>query len=135
MSMLELQFPSLMRVAAAEAEFFSPEPGLLRRVLAHNDKMMLVEHRMERTWIGTRHSHPHDQMVYVIKGRLRFSCGEEAEFEACEGDSFVLKGGIEHSAYALEPAIVLDVFTPYRADYVRAARAARKQPHAQDRDS
>jgi quercetin dioxygenase-like cupin family protein len=126
MTMLELQFPDLMRVTAAEAAFFSPEPGLLRRVLAHNDKMMLVEHRMERTWVGTRHSHPHDQMVYVIKGRLRFSCGTEQEFEAREGDSFVLKGGIEHSAFALEPAIVLDVFTPYRADYVAAGRAGGK---------
>jgi len=135
MSMFELQFPDLMRVTAAEAEFYSPEPGLLRRVLAHNDKMMLVEHRMERTWVGTRHSHPHDQMVYVIKGRLRFSCGDEREFEAGEGDSFVLKGGIEHSAFALEPAVVLDVFTPYRADYVGAGRTGGKQPHGQDRDS
>jgi quercetin dioxygenase-like cupin family protein len=136
MTMLEPQFPNLMRVAAADAEFFSPEPGLLRRILAHNDKMMLVEHRMERTWIGSRHSHPHDQMVYVIKGRLRFSCGEEEEFEAREGDSFVLKGGIEHSARALEPAIVLDVFTPYRADYVAATRPPGKQAHdAQNRDS
>lgn len=135
MTMLEPQFPDLMRVAAAEAEFFSPEPGLLRRILAHNDKMMLVEHRMERTWVGKRHAHPHDQMVYVIKGRLRFSCGKEEEFEAREGDSFVLKGGIEHSAFALEPAIVLDVFTPYREDYVGSGPSGRKQPDGQDRDS
>jgi quercetin dioxygenase-like cupin family protein len=34
------------------------------------------------------------------------------------GDSFVVKGGVEHQAWALEPAVVLDVFTPYREDYV-----------------
>src|SRR5579863_9969705 len=111
-------FADLMRVSARDAEFFSPEPGLKRRILAHNEKMMLVEHRMEATWIGARHSHPHDQMVYVIRGRLQFFCGDQ-EFEAAAGDSFVLKGGIEHSARALEEAIVLDVFTPYREDYVR----------------
>src|SRR5580693_5572708 len=114
MIMPNLKFPDLMRVAARDSEFFSPEPGLLRRILAHNDKMMLVEHRMVETWIGARHSHPHDQMVYVIKGRLQFCCGDE-EFVARAGDSFVLKGGIEHAARALEAAIVLDVFTPYRA--------------------
>jgi quercetin dioxygenase-like cupin family protein len=111
------EFADLMRVSARDTEFFSPEPGLKRRILAHNKNMMLVEHQMEATWVGARHSHPHDQMVYVIRGRLRFYCGKD-EFEAAPGDSFVLKGGIEHSARALEEAIVLDVFTPYREDYV-----------------
>jgi quercetin dioxygenase-like cupin family protein len=135
MTMLEPQFPDLMRVSAEEADFFSPEPGLLRRILAHNDKMMLVEHRMVETWIGSRHSHPHDQMVYVIKGRLRFYCGDQ-EFVARAGDSFVLKGGIEHSARALEAAIVLDVFTPYRADYVNDNHSlGKKSRDDQNRDS
>jgi quercetin dioxygenase-like cupin family protein len=111
-------FPDLMRVREPDAPpFFSPEPGLLRRILAHNEKMMLVEHRMEKTWVGARHSHPHDQMVYVITGRLIFNCAGQ-EFEARPGDSFVIKGGIEHDARALEAAVVLDVFTPYREDYL-----------------
>jgi quercetin dioxygenase-like cupin family protein len=111
-------FPDLMRVREADAPpFFSPEPGLLRRILAHNEKMMLVEHRMEKTWVGARHSHPHDQMVYVVTGRLIFNCAGH-EFEARPGDSFVIKGGIEHDARALEAAVVLDVFTPYREDYL-----------------
>jgi quercetin dioxygenase-like cupin family protein len=135
MTMFEPQFPVLMRVSADEASFFSPEPGLLRRILAHNEKMMLVEHRMEATWVGARHSHPHDQMVYVIQGRLLFSCGDE-EFEARAGDSFVLKGGIEHSARALEAAVVLDVFTPFRADYLSGNDLAGRRPRDdQNRDS
>jgi quercetin dioxygenase-like cupin family protein len=56
-------------------------------------------------------------MVYVVLGRLRFSCGSET-FEARTGDSFVLRGGIEHQAWALETSIVLDVFAPYREDYL-----------------
>jgi quercetin dioxygenase-like cupin family protein len=111
-------FLDLMRVRAGEAAFFSPEPGLRRRILAHNENMMLVEHRMEPAWVGARHSHPHDQLVYIIEGRLRFFCGAD-EFDVGAGDSFVLRGGIEHSARALgEPAVVLDVFTPYREDYL-----------------
>jgi quercetin dioxygenase-like cupin family protein len=112
------RFPDLMRMTSAESVAFSPEPGLLRRILAHNEKMMLVEHRMEPTWVGARHSHPHDQMVYIVEGRLRFHCGDD-EFEAVAGDSFVVRGGVEHCARALgEPAVVLDVFTPYREDYL-----------------
>jgi quercetin dioxygenase-like cupin family protein len=119
------KFPDLMRVRNAESEFFTPEPGLQRRILAHNEHMMLVEHRMEDGWVGARHQHPHDQMVYVVKGRLRFGCGSEV-FEVAAGDSFILRGGIDHQAWALEPCVVLDVFTPYREDYV--AMAGRSAP-------
>jgi quercetin dioxygenase-like cupin family protein len=72
---------------------------------------------MKVGWAGARHAHPHDQLVYVISGRLRFCAGAD-EFEVAGGDSFVLRGGLEHQAWALEPSVVLDVFTPYREDYV-----------------
>jgi quercetin dioxygenase-like cupin family protein len=112
-------FPAVHRAPSLDlARSFSPEPGLLRRILAHNENMMLVEHRMENGWVGTRHSHPHDQLVYVISGRLRFQCGDEI-FEGGAGDSFILRGGVEHQAWALEPSQVLDVFTPYREDYLK----------------
>jgi quercetin dioxygenase-like cupin family protein len=117
-----MESPDVMRVPASAAPAaFSPEPGLTRRILAHNDKMMLVEHRMSADWVGTRHSHAHDQMVYVIAGRLRFRCGTE-EFEAGAGDSFVVRGGVEHEARALAPSLVLDVFTPSREDYLPRGR-------------
>ena len=96
----------------------TPEPGLTRRVLAHNPSLMLVEHRMEAGWAGTRHSHPQDQLVYVLAGRLEFQCGSEPKFEAKAGDSFVVKGGVEHQAWALEALHVLDVFTPTRSDFL-----------------
>jgi quercetin dioxygenase-like cupin family protein len=110
-------FPDLMRVLPDAAPVSTPEPGLERRILAHNENMMLVEHRMKVGWAGARHAHPHDQLVYVISGRLRFAAGAD-EFEVAGGDSFILRGGLEHQAWALEPSVVLDVFTPYREDYV-----------------
>lgn len=113
-------FPDVMRIRADDPIAFSPEPGLERRILAHNENMMLVEHRMQLGWEGTRHSHPHDQLVYVISGHLRFACGDE-RFEGKAGDSFILRGGVEHQAWALEPSVVLDVFTPYREDYLARA--------------
>jgi quercetin dioxygenase-like cupin family protein len=108
--------PEVTRCMGQEAEPFTPEPGLTRRVLAHNPRLMLVEHRMQLGWVGTRHSHPHDQGVYVVSGRLRVCCGVET-FEVGPGDTFVVRGGVEHQAWALEPAVVLDVFTPTREDY------------------
>jgi len=96
---------------------FSPEPGLKRHILANNPELMLVEHHMEQGWEGTRHSHPHHQLVYVIAGHLRVDCGGKT-FEVHAGDSFIVDGGVEHQAWALAPSTVLDVFTPTRQDYL-----------------
>jgi quercetin dioxygenase-like cupin family protein len=95
----------------------SPEPGLTRRVGAYNDKLFLAEHRMEKGWVGARHSHPHDQVVYIVSGHLKVIGGDK-EFEVKTGESFIVKGGIEHQATALEPSVVIDVFTPCRLDYL-----------------
>jgi len=103
-------------VRVEETEPVSPETGLSRQVLAYNEKLMLVRNLMERGWIGMRHSHPHEQLVYVIRGHIQFTAGE-ATFNARTGDSFVLPGGVEHQALALEESEVLDVFYPYREDY------------------
>ena len=95
----------------------APEPGLTRRVGAYNEKLFLAEHRMEKGWVGAAHSHPHEQVVYVISGLLRVSCAGQT-FDVRSGDSFVVRGGVEHQASALEASHVIDVFTPCRNDYL-----------------
>jgi quercetin dioxygenase-like cupin family protein len=104
-------------VPAGAAAASAPEPGLTRLVGAYNDKLFLAEHRMQAGWIGTAHSHPHDQMAYVISGRLQVTAGGRT-FEVHTGDSFVIGGGVEHQATALEASVVIDVFTPCRTDYL-----------------
>ena len=107
----------VVHVRPGEMARSEPEPGLTRLVGAYNDKLFLAEHRMEQGWVGAAHSHPHDQMAYVISGRLRVRAGAET-FEAGPGDTFVIRGGVEHQASALAPSVVIDVFTPCREDYV-----------------
>jgi quercetin dioxygenase-like cupin family protein len=108
-------FPDVSFVA--DAKRTHPEPGLTRLVGACNDKLFLVEHRMEKGWTGAAHSHPHDQIVYVVTGHLAVTAGGRS-FEARAGDSFVVRGGVEHQASAIQPSLVIDVFTPCREDYL-----------------
>jgi quercetin dioxygenase-like cupin family protein len=103
-------------VASQEESMTEPEPGLRRQVMSYSPSMMLVRHRMKEGWVGVRHSHPHEQMVYVVSGRLSF-VHPGGSFDAKAGDSFLVPGGVEHQASALEDSEVLDVFTPYREDY------------------
>jgi quercetin dioxygenase-like cupin family protein len=102
---------------AANIKPSQPEPGLTRRVGAYNDKLFLAEHVMEKGWVGAKHSHPHEQIVYVVLGHLKVTVGDES-FDARAGDSFVVQGGVEHQASAVEPSLVIDVFTPRRDDYL-----------------
>lgn len=103
-------------ISQQDAREIQVERGLMRQVLSRGDQMMLVRHVMQAGWEGERHSHPHEQLVYVIRGRLMFTRGAE-NFEVVGGDSFVVAGGVEHQAVAMEDSEVLDVFAPPREDY------------------
>lgn len=96
----------------------TPEPGMIRQVLAYNSKLMIVRHNFTAGWVGARHSHPHDQMVYVVSGRILFKA-EGKQWEMGPGDSIVVDGSLEHEASALEASEVLDIFTPFREDYAK----------------
>ena len=117
MSPTKQTFPDYSVVKSTDMAIHSPEPGLVRRVGAYNEKLFLAEHRMQKGWVGVRHQHPHDQVVFVVTGQLSVTIGNEA-FVVNAGDSFVVRGGIEHQATALADAVVLDVFTPCREDYL-----------------
>jgi quercetin dioxygenase-like cupin family protein len=94
-----------------------PEPGLKRQVLSYSATMMLVRHEMCEGWRGAAHKHPHEQIVYVISGRLRITVGSTT-FDATAGDDFIVKSNVEHQASALQASVVLDVFSPAREDYL-----------------
>src|SRR5450631_4396590 len=100
-------FPDLVVKSGDEMARSHPELGLTRLIGAHNGKLLLAEHHMEAGWAGAAHSHPHDQMAYVVSGHLRVRAGERT-FEVRTGDSFVIQGGVEHQASALEPSVVID---------------------------
>ena len=64
------------------------------------------------------HSHPHEQLGIVLRGMQALVVdGVARELGPLEG--YVLPGGVEHSAYCgPEGALVLDVFSPVREDYL-----------------
>jgi quercetin dioxygenase-like cupin family protein len=99
-------------------EMVSPEPGLHRQVMSYSPSMMLVRNLMVKGWVGAKHSHPHEQIVYVARGRIRFE-HPGGVFNLGPGESFLVPGGVEHQASAFEDSEVLDIFTPMREDYAK----------------
>jgi quercetin dioxygenase-like cupin family protein len=103
-------------IASKDEGMSSPEPGLRRQVMSYSPSMMLVRHTMVEGWVGARHSHPHEQMVYIVRGRIRFE-HPGGIFDVRSGESFLVSGNVEHQASALEDSEVIDIFTPMREEY------------------
>jgi quercetin dioxygenase-like cupin family protein len=108
--------PDVVTVNGGDVKGREAFDNLSRRVLAYNDKLMLVEHVMEKDSVFPLHSHPHEQLAYLVSGHILVRAGDR-EFEAFAGDSFVVRGDIEHQVIAVERSVALDIFTPYREDY------------------
>jgi quercetin dioxygenase-like cupin family protein len=62
------------------------------------------------------HTHPHEQIGYLVRGRLRFQIGDE-EQELSEGDSWLVPSNVPHFVTALEDSIAIDIFSPPREEY------------------
>jgi quercetin dioxygenase-like cupin family protein len=110
-------FDGLTIVDGSKVKWFHAFENLQRKVHAFNDKLMLTEHHMAKGSVFPRHSHPHEQLAYLISGHIRVCVGDYT-FEGRAGDSFIVRGGIEHQVWALEESIALDIFTPVREDYL-----------------
>jgi hypothetical protein len=67
--------------------------------------------------IGSLHSHPHEELIYVTLSRIRVTA-EGTIFEAMEASSFIVACGVDHQTCAVLDAEVLDVFAPYRETFV-----------------
>ena len=110
-------FDGLTICDGSKVRWFHAFENLERKVHAFNDKLMLTEHHMAKGSVFPRHSHPHEQLAYLVSGHIKVCCGDYT-FEGRAGDSFVVRGGIEHQVWAIEESVALDIFTPVREDYL-----------------
>jgi quercetin dioxygenase-like cupin family protein len=91
-------------------------PGLIRRTLGETSDAMLVEFRSEAGVKIPPHSHPNQQVGYVVRGKLEIII--EGVATLCQpGDSYSIPGGVEHGAHFLVESIVVECFSPPREDY------------------
>lgn len=95
----------------------TPEPGVTRRVLAHNTNLMAVEVHFDKGSVGTVHRHPHEQVTYVVSGDFTY---EEAgqTYTIHQGDSYYVAPDVPHGVVCLKEGVLLDIFTPQREDFL-----------------
>ena len=99
--------------------------GIRRRTLAAGEQMMQMLVTLDPGSQLPEHQHPHEQLTYVLHGRLRFFIAGVAR-ELGPGESLCIPGGTLHAAEALEPTLVVDTFSPPREDLLEEDRSLKR---------
>ena len=102
-------------------------PGVKRQVLTWSEGLMLVRVAFEDGAVGPPHSHPHLQSCYVESGVFEVTIGPETRLLRA-GDSFTVPADVLHGVRAHAGGVLVDVFTPYREDFVRSASSGVGEP-------
>jgi len=102
-------------------------PGCRART-PYGKHLMLSHLRIEPGAQVPPHSHPHEQAGMLLSGRMELTIGDETRVVA-PGSMYIIPADTPHRAVAIgpEPAVVLDVFSPVREDYVRMTNAYFRQ--------
>jgi len=92
-----------------------------RRYLAHLPHLMMVVIDFEdgpAPQPDPPHSHPHEQISYVVSGEINLVLGNEIT-HLNPGDVFTVPSNVSHSIQLLTPkARLVDTFTPIREEFL-----------------
>jgi quercetin dioxygenase-like cupin family protein len=113
----QLQYTSFQEIAV---EHLNP---LIERQFVHGEKSMLARLLLRKGAVVPRHSHPNEQITYILDGVLRFTMGDGRVIDVKAGEVLVIPANMPHAAEALEDTIDLDVFAPPREDWISGSDA------------
>lgn len=118
--------PAVQIVDLGDEMPWSAAPGVdMRGVFGSGAMLNLVE--LEPDAVVPLHSHPHEQIGFVVSG-LEILEIAGTEYRLGPNEAYVIPGGVEHGGRGgPEGCVVIDVFQPVREDYRDAMTAAARQ--------
>lgn len=108
---------------ATQEPFVTTPEGSERRLLSYGGNIMLVQFSFEAGVTAAMHSHPHEQIGYVVSGLLDLLMDGSPPTRLVAGASYYVAPNIRHGIVTHEPTILLDCFTPIREDFLPSDRA------------
>jgi quercetin dioxygenase-like cupin family protein len=91
-------------------------PGLTRRTLIQSQSLMICEFTFDAHVEIPTHSHPHEQVGYLVEGHVEMIIDGEKTV-LMKGDSYCAPANVPHGVFTLEPSVIVDTFYPPREDY------------------
>ncbi len=107
----------LLADATQEPAFTTPE-GAARRVLSYGGGMMLVQFTFDAGVTAPVHSHPHEQIGYVVSGEIDLIMEGHETARLVSECSYYVAPDVRHGIITLAPTVLLDCFTPIREDFL-----------------
>ncbi len=92
-------------------------PGVRRTLVSVGERAMAVRFDLAKGSAIPAHSHPHEQIGFVMAGQLRFTVEGETTLVKT-GDGYFIPANAVHSAEVPEDTVAIDVFSPVREDYL-----------------
>ena len=101
--------PKIIQMKGLETTIFT---GL------HGEKMMMVLNATLPKQNVPLHSHPHEKVGMVYRGKAKLRIGDE-ERTVKKGDFYCIPANVPHSDTVVgdEPFVMLDIFYPVREDF------------------
>jgi quercetin dioxygenase-like cupin family protein len=87
----------------------------ISRRMVVGEKEMIVFWKMKAGARAAMHRHPHEQIFWMLSGRMEFTLNGEKR-TCVAGDVGVVPSDTPHEAYFPEDTEVIDVFAPPRED-------------------
>jgi quercetin dioxygenase-like cupin family protein len=90
----------------------------IERQMIWGERLMVCRLRFAPRVVTAVHSHPHEQITLVERGRVVFTVGDEQRIAAA-GDVLHFPSQLRHGATMLDEEVVLiDIFSPIREDFL-----------------
>ena len=91
--------------------------GVSRKILGYDEGLMMVLVRFDKGAVGSLHHHEHRQVSYIASGSFEVTIdGVKSILQT--GDCYFVRPNLEHGVLALESGVLVDVFSPARADFI-----------------
>lgn len=103
---------------AAEEEPALTTDGAERRVLSYGGGLMLVQFTFRAGVASLEHSHPHEQIGYVVSGEIDVIVEGAEPQRLTSGGSYYVPSNVRHYIKTFAPSVLVDAFTPVRSDFL-----------------
>ncbi|MCF0058839.1 cupin domain-containing protein [Dyadobacter sp. CY356] len=91
--------------------------GVKRKIMSYDENVMMVKVAFQTGGIGSLHNHVHRQISYVDSGIFEITIQENKKILK-QGDAFFIPPNLVHGAFCIEKGTLIDIFTPYREDFI-----------------
>jgi quercetin dioxygenase-like cupin family protein len=92
-------------------------PGIRRQMIV-GENFMMVRFTFDPFLVTPEHTHPHEQMTIVVRGKVKFTIDGEVKIVS-PGDVLHFPPHNRHGATMLDEEVVLiDIFSPIREDFL-----------------